>query len=336
MGAILSDRRRQSESGLADLRNKLSAKLDRLCDERVAIYVTGSFGRLEARYPCGSDLDVFFMYMPEDRSRCAVSRLVWYRLIAAVIEVADDLNFEPFSKDGEFLTCHNVFQVGSELGSREEDATNGFTARLLLLLEGRHLANEALYDEILLEAISFYYRDYASHRETFWPSALLNDILRYWRTLLLNYEHQRERKREKAGSDEEAIATFRAESGLDNLKLRYSRLALCFSMVAALLAEPDGISPERLRELCKTPPAERWHLAADRASCDRATALVPAILEAYEEFLGLAADENRLLQQLRDQDERGKLRKKAAVFGDQVHELLDAIAPSERFRRLVV
>lgn len=204
MDSALVVRRAQSQAGLSDVRAALTAALPRFREERVTLYVTGSFGRLEARYDRshpdkGSDLDVFFMYMPEDGSTDDLSRLAWFELIAAVIDVAQALNFKPFSRDGAFLKAHNVFHVGSELGSSNEDAENGFTARLLLLLEGRPLANDDLFDQVLLETIGFYFRDFPNHREEFRPYALINDILRYWRTMCLNYEHQRAARRAELG-----------------------------------------------------------------------------------------------------------------------------------------
>jgi len=244
VGSVLEARRRQSKAGLSDVRDALAEARPRFLEERVTLYVTGSFGRLEARYDQtdpdkGSDLDVFFMYMPEDRSTDDLSRLAWFQLIAAVIDVAQDLKFKPFSRDGEFLKAHNVFHVGSELGSSNEDAENGFTARLLLLLEARPLANDDLFRQVLLETITFYFRDRPAHRDDFRPYALINDILRYWRTLCLNYEHQREAKRLELTATRDSIEAnaalnadakqmlaeengddFRVESILENLKLR--------------------------------------------------------------------------------------------------------------------
>jgi hypothetical protein len=338
MGSVLDERREQSDRGLTDIREALVEALANVQTNNVVVYITGSFGRLEARYPVGSDLDVFFLYMPGDRdARAELPRLVWFQLIAAVIDVARKLDFKPFSRDGEFLKAHNVFHIGNELGSRNEDADNGFTARLLLLLEGRYLVNEALYDDVLLEVIRFYYRDFADKRERFRPYALINDILRYWRTLCLNYEHQRSTKREAAGDDEQAIAEFTASSALDNLKLRYSRLALCFSMIAVLVSEPDGLSQESMRDLCGTVPSHRWALAAGRDASGQAEALVPHILAAYEEFLVLVADEEKILDRLGSQDPRRELRQKAGEFGDLVFELIKHVAVTEeQFRRLVV
>lgn len=295
------------------------------------------------------------MYMPEDRSTDDLSRLAWFQLIAAVIDVARDLKFKPFSRDGAFLKAHNVFHVGSELGSSNEDAENGFTARLLLLLEARPLANDDLFRQVLLEAITFYFRDRPEHLHDFRPYVLINDILRYWRTLCLNYEHRREARRlalramldsieadvaHNAGTKqtraEEKGDDFRAESTLENLKLRYSHLALCFSMISLLASDPPGITPERVAVMCGTAPSDRWALAAERDSSGNASKLVPTILASHEGFLELVADKDVALERLRDREERRLLKRKAAEFGDQITQLIRHVTTEDQFRRLVV
>jgi hypothetical protein len=337
MSAVLEQRREQSVRGVADVRRELASRIAWAQELPLVVYVTGSFGRLEARYPEGSDLDVFFLYAPDDDpdGKLDLPRLTWFRMIAAVIEAAEELKFEPFSQDGEFLKAHNVKRVGRQLGSRHEDTENGFTARVLLLLESQYLLNRNLYDELVLETIGFYYGDYATNREKFRPHALINDILRYWRTLCLNYEHSRSRHR-SASDDSEVQTTFRAASALDNLKLRYSRLALCFSMIAVLSSEPEGIPPERVRELCRTVPADRWKLAAERDSHGAAQEVAVRLLAEYENFLELTADKAAILLRLRDAEERATLRRKASEFGDLVYELLRLVVPEDQFRRLVV
>ena len=76
------------------------------------------------------------------------------------------------------------------LGSPEDDGLNAFTARMLLLLESRPVYNAERYRRILKAVIGFYYRDFSDHSEHFRPTFLINDILRFWRTLTLNYEHE--------------------------------------------------------------------------------------------------------------------------------------------------
>lgn len=263
----LGTRRKESEEGLMRVRKEATTRLSPIVrDEPLAIYVTGSFGRLEARFPKGSDLDLFFLYGPDNHSHKArLSQLTWFELAGELIRISRDLGFEKFSRDGAFLQAHNVWHIGRQLGSQHEDAENGFTARLLLLLESRPVLNEKLYEQFVEETIGFYYSDYLNNRGTFRPTFLINDILRFWRTLCLNYEHKRNQKRSEDNTEDDSAA-WRAESALDNLKLRFSRLSTCYSMVIALAAEPTPVRPGRVLELCRTAPTDRWSIAAEHVT----------------------------------------------------------------------
>jgi hypothetical protein len=336
----LATRRKESEEGLALVREAATTHLAPIVgDEPLAIYLTGSFGRLEARFPKGSDLDLFFLYGPTDRSsKTRLSQLTWFELAGEVIRIARDLDFEEFSRDGAFLQVHNVWHIGRQLGSQHEDAENGFTARLLLLLESRYVLNEDLYEQFMQETIGFYYEDYWANQDIFRPTFLINDILRFWRTLCLNYEHKRNHKRSEGGTEDED-ATWRAESALDNLKLRFSRLSTCYSMVIALAAEPTPVGPERVLELCRTAPTDRWDVAARYApdsAVVEATSKVAQILEGYEYFLELMAEEGALLERLASHRERRLTRRRAAAFGEVVSEFLRATCQGDQLRTLLI
>ena len=56
-----------------------------------------------------------------------------------------------------------------------------------MLLESKPLFNETLYDSQMDEIVGLYFRDDVD-RSSFKPLFLLNDLLRFWRTLCLNYE----------------------------------------------------------------------------------------------------------------------------------------------------
>lgn len=336
----LATRRKESEEGLSRVRGEAASRLSKIVGgEPLAIYVTGSFGRLEARFPQGSDLDLFFLYGPNDGSpKSRLSQLTWFELAGELIGIARDLEFEEFSRDGAFLQVHNVRRIGEELGSQHEDAENSFTARLLLLLESRYVLNEDLYLRFMAETIGFYYGDYPANRGTFRPTFLINDILRFWRTLCLNYEHKRSSKRSEQGSDD-PNAAWRADSALDNLKLRFSRLATCYSMVIALAAEPTPVTPERVLELCLTAPTDRWITAAEQASSSNkasARAKVGEILDLYGYFLELTAGEDALRKQLASHAERENTRRKAAEFGQVVSEFMLATCRSDQLRTLLI
>jgi hypothetical protein len=307
--------------------------------EPLAIYVTGSFGRLEARFPKGSDLDLFFLYGPDDGSdKTRLSQLTWFELAGEVIKIARDLDFEDFSRDGAFLQVHNVWHIGRQLGSQHEDAENGFTARLLLLLESRYVLNETLYERFMSETIGFYYGDYPANRDTFRPTFLINDILRFWRTLCLNYEYKRNRTRSQGRANNEE-AEWRAESALDNLKLRFSRLSTCYSMVIALAAEPTPVAPERVLELCRTAPTDRWRVAAENAAGDtkaHAEAKFSEILDHYDHFLEMMSDEATLFERLFSHDARDRTRHDASNFGQIVSEFMQVTCQDDQLRTLLI
>jgi hypothetical protein len=336
----LALRRGQSEEGLALVREAAEKRLSPIVDDDpLAIYVTGSFGRLEARFPKGSDLDLFFLYGPANGSdEARPSRLTWFELAGELIRIARDLEFEEFSRDGAFLQAHNVWHIGKQLGSQHEDAENGFTARLLLLLESRYVLNEDLYIRFMTDTIGFYYDDYQANRGTFRPTFLINDILRFWRTLCLNYEHKRSRKRSEQGRDDSSVA-WRADSALDNLKLRFSRLSTCYSMVIALAAEPTPVTPERVLELCLTAPTDRWAIAAKHAlpsAQSEAHEKHRQILDAYEYFLDLVSNEDELKEKLASHAEREKTRQKAGDFGQVVSEFLLSTCQGDQLRTLLI
>jgi predicted nucleotidyltransferase len=121
-----------------------------------SIYVTGSYGRLEATQY--SDLDLFFI--TSGKRSNPISQLSKTLIDADLIRLTEKMGFPPFSNDGQFLDIHYLDDIVDQLGSRNDDFSNFFTARLLLLLESAPLYNEAFYDESVSRMIQTYYRDY--------------------------------------------------------------------------------------------------------------------------------------------------------------------------------
>jgi hypothetical protein len=124
------------------------------------------------------------------------------------------------------------------------------------------LHNADLYDDLMERIVGFYYRDFEDHAEDYAPTFLQNDILRFWRTLTLNYEHHRLKLCYLAGDE---LERKKADSALKNYKLKVSRLATCFSMVANLAAEEVPVRPETVLDLCRLTPAERFSRLRDRS-----------------------------------------------------------------------
>ena len=81
-----------------------------------------------------------------------------------------------------------------------------------------------------------YFRDYEHHPKDFRPTFLINDIIRFWKTLCLNYEHKRN----------EAESRYVIKHKIKNFKLGYSRLMTCFATVAILSTYRQTISPDNV------------------------------------------------------------------------------------------
>jgi len=248
-------RREYSLDRLAELTERLEPLTGLIDGRDLCVYATGSYGRLEAGE--ASDIDLFFLCETDvDRT---VPFTIFVRLVAALVEATEQMSFPPFTGDGEYLELHYVHHMEDVLGSREDDSINAFTARMLLLLESRAVLAAETYDRLLARVVSFYFRDFLDHSETFVPTFLTNDILRFWRTLTLNYEHKRLKLRRLQG---DALLAKKADSALKNYKLKISRLLTCFSMVAALSASPVPVTEAQVLALCSCTPRERLRALA--------------------------------------------------------------------------
>jgi len=298
-----------------------------LVDAKLCVYATGSYGRLEAWDE--SDVDLFFLY----EETASFSYLNFVRVAACLIEKTEKMGFPPFSGDGKYLDSLDVSHMEKILGSREDDQANTFTARMLLLLESQPVSDHKQYEKLLERIVSFYYRDIAGHEDSFVPVFLLNDILRFWRTLTLNYEHDRFAVRAVSDADERRSA--RAKSSLKNYKLKLSRLATCFSMVLHLASEQPPVTARRVVELCAETPQRRFEMLRGRSA--GGDGLIDSLREQYEHFLTcVQRTEQELLEEFADETQRRDRLSEAARYGDDVFELLMLLVPRERLRHVVI
>jgi len=154
----------------------------------LSIYVTGSYGRHEASIH--SDIDLFFM-VDGNLQEAESPNIKSLRMFSKIIEVADGMKFPAFSNDGEYLKILESSHLSIHLGGREDDYKNYFTARMLMLLESQPIYDQETYSTIIAGIIDSYFRDYKHHPKNFRPVFIINDILRFWKTLCLNYENKR-------------------------------------------------------------------------------------------------------------------------------------------------
>lgn len=299
----------------------------------LTIFCAGSFARGEGSRH--SDIDLFFAY-PTNGETPTLRRTNELKLFGRLIDAVDQLGFPPFSRDATYLETVSTADLMPHLGGPKDDDTNFFTLRMLMLLESRCLVGRDSYDAILSEILDWYLHDAPRHEEDFEPWALYNDIIRYWRTILLNYENANFRKRGQARAEPADDAETQAERRARKFKLSFSRATTCFATIAAIAAADRPATKESITELVGISPIER--LRTVRANIPATESTVDALIEDYEWFLRQTAQTKTDLHAAMSDDERRKgLSDRGRIYGDKLYQLLciiDSHRPTDA-RKLV-
>ena len=323
----LADRRSAAVARLQTIRRELTEAEER-CSGKACVYATGSFGRCEASVH--SDLDLFIVGKADGAGTRLLKRLDEICIKADLIEATRKLRIPEFSGDGRYLEFHTVRDFTETLGTPEDDVTNTFTARLLLLLESRPLLESTVYNEVTEDVIAAYWRDYEDHKGEFIPAFLANDILRLWRTFCVNYEARTERQPEWQ----------KAKGKLKNYKLKHSRLLTCYSALLHLLAaynKHNTVTPSDAVAMIRRTPTERLEWLLSEPHLAHAHAQIAGLLDDYERFLEVTnASEENLVALFLDRASSHELTASAYKFGDAVFEVLTSIGERSRFHRLLV
>lgn len=284
--------------------------------ENLAIFATGSFARHEASQH--SDIDLFFCYNGSARNQL-LRRTNEYKLFGRLIAATESLGYPPFSNDAEFLRTHGSETVISLLGKRDDDWHNHFTLRMLLLLESSPLHGEDAYRAVLAKIVDAYYADYPGHAENFRPWFLVNDIMRFWKTLLLNYESKAPSSR--VGEDPEEA---RVRHKVRNFKLKFSRMTTCFATIAAIGSSPSTVQQDDVVALVGLTPVER--LQRVTANLPDTSKQVDDVLVEYTWFLEQTAlSKDELHARFRDKASKVAMFERANAYGQSMFALLKKI-----------
>jgi hypothetical protein len=172
MGSDINNKAEYSLDRLEEFKTLLTKSEELKTQTNFCVYTTGSYGRLEAS--SHSDLDLFFLF---DGKVGELSKISKTLIDADIITACRKMGLPEFSGDGEYLEVHNVENIYSELGSREDDFYNFFTARMLLLLESRPIHNKGFYNKTIETIIDRYYKDFHEHEKNFKPVFIVNDVI---------------------------------------------------------------------------------------------------------------------------------------------------------------
>jgi predicted nucleotidyltransferase len=180
-----------------------------------SIAIAGSYGRLEANEH--SDLD----FIPVRRVMKGADSL---ELDATIKEnlraLCTKANISSPNPNGIFARSVPARKQIADFSGSHEESVADFGRRLLLLMESTCVFGDNDYSKLKLEILRKYGEDVQSDpRKNF--VYLLNDTIRYFRTICVNYQWTKEKN----------------EYGkwpIRNVKLRHSRVIMYFSMVAAI------------------------------------------------------------------------------------------------------
>ena len=195
--------------------------------------------------------------------------------------LCDRLGIEKPNPKGVFIRSTPYRQVISIAGYAEEHYSD-VAKRVLTVLESEWLYGEEDYQRLLDEVLDCYGKDVkAGPHKVF--LFLLNDVIRFFRALCVNYQHT------KSETDD-------GKWPIRNLKLRHSRVLMYFSMVAAIGSLSPREAPykvETLRLLIAMPPLRRLHAAY--------------LLSGDDGFDRVAELYNRFLERLSDKSNRDEI-----------------------------
>lgn len=206
-----------------------------------------------------------------------------------------------------------------------ETDTNLHLSRRVLLLEESVPLNTAESWSRLVHAIAARYLHEQDESRPRVPRFLLNDVVRYWRTLTVDY--QAKRWQEIEGK----------KFGLRYVKLITARKLTFAAMVAALFApllEAEEATPDRLRQQFTQPALARLASLAPHIGDETRQAL-RRLLVAADEVVGLMADKRfrdavepvSVPQDAPRESEMGKAREVAEVIQTALEDLFLSAEP---------
>jgi predicted nucleotidyltransferase len=327
--SIYEKRALEADVRIGLLRDSLSAQLSQLPESSdhpsLCIYATGSLARKEATQY--SDLDAFFL-LSDDEKEKPLGRIRDVRILNAVLNAQETAGFPDFSNDGAYLKFLYIDDVVKCIGHRDDDYKNAFTARMLLLTESTFLYNSQNFQKFRDKIVEVYFSDFHNHSTDFRPIFLLNDILRFWRTLCLNYENSRHWR-----DDDDKIK--RAKGHLDNLKLKFSRLNICYSFIAHLLSQGVALSRDNAIATSNLTPFER--LCEIEQRYPDFSEIVKAMLVEYSWFLE-TTDKHRddALYWISNENNRIEAFEHAGRFVSNTGTLVQKIAEENGYLRYLI
>lgn len=268
----------------------------------ISFYTVGSLGRCEITD--NSDIDIYGISEADVVVKSDEDSIA--KTAKCVYSIAD----QKYDIDTKCLKIYSYRDLVNSIGNSFDDYNNSFTARMTLILEGRCLYNYEQYKNLLNLVLEGYFNNRALRNENFPCVFLLDDILRYWKTLCVNYEvsyHNDSNKIE-----------------MKKISLRFSRSLMIFSTVLNIIINKSSCMKES--DFFILSPLERLAKALGDLNDSMNEELFKEYLDLYYDFLCMKS-ENNILKKL---EEDGRLRKLYEEKGDRCMAILYRFINSEK------
>ncbi|SFH96837.1 nucleotidyltransferase domain-containing protein [Enterobacter sp. NFIX59] len=266
-----------SESTLDSLKKDLLEALGDDSSAEYTIVTTGSFGRNEAS--AESDFDLFLFCEKEDIKESIELKAELINNCVKKYVAKDTGSTGTFGAD-EVVSFESLLK---NIGGAD-DTNKLLTRRMLFLLEGISVYNNSLFETYRKTLINKYLKSSSDGKI---DKYLLNDIIRYYRTITTDFQH-------KIDSDGKSW-------GIRNIKLRFSRKILYFAGIIAIGYASDkeqDVSSRvlLLSSLLDTAPLERIFEIYDEKINTKGYDVLERIFGYYDYFLNnISNKEQRLL-----------------------------------------
>ncbi|MGD1396099.1 nucleotidyltransferase domain-containing protein [Vibrio harveyi] len=229
----MESRKLYSEKVVEQIREELTKAFP--SDFELAVVVTGSFGRNEASE--ASDMDWFVVAKEQ------LSDTTTEEVRKTVTEIVDRHVSKNVGDTGTFGGVVTKNELLVNFGG-DEDTNKKFTRRMLYLLESKWLFNKDFYEELKNEILSRYIKNGVP--DSGLNRFILNDVIRYYRTICTDYEFK--------------VYENEKKWGVRKIKLRFSRKLLYFSgliTVASTGSMSRALKLEKTEQLLSLSPIER-------------------------------------------------------------------------------
>lgn len=275
----------KAQSDATKVKAKLKEILDRFDSQDVSIVVFGSLAREE--WTSKSDLDWTLLidgeadpehfYVTQEISKC--------------LEDADYREPGATGPFGRMAFSHDIIhRIGGQ-----DDTNLNITQRILLLLESWCVGKTEAYDRVVRQVLTRYIEEDDGLRQKDDPKKLprflLNDIVRYWRTMAVDFAYK---KREHGD----------VGWALRNAKLRMSRkllfvsgLLICFNSNRGRLHKllsADASNSQIVAHLQETMRRTPLEIVADSMTLYKISKeTIMKVFASYDAFLDLLNDEDK-------------------------------------------